>query len=114
MAYKKAVEGAEPEQQQNNNHYQESAEIIGNGLLDTLTDEISNPLGDVMTDVLTSQALQRVGENLRTGKTGPLTNTMLNSLKAGLANPFSERQNQIQTWYKPVALLPSSPESIPS
>ncbi|MBD2364514.1 hypothetical protein H6G36_25630 [Anabaena minutissima FACHB-250] len=122
MAFKKAVDQAKSEAEtetkqqprQNEQHFQQSAEVVGEGILDTLTEDISNPLGDAISDTILAQGLRRAGENLRSGKKGPLTEQMLASLSGGFISPFSKRKAEIENWYKPIALLPSSSESIPS
>lgn len=114
MAFKKAVEQAEPQQQPQQNHFQQSAENVGQGVKNTLITQIAEPMADKMADAVFAESLRLMGEKLAKGETGPLTQLMLNSLQAGVSRPFENWTAQIETWYEPVALLPSSPESTPS
>jgi len=114
MAFKKAVEQVEPQPEQAKNHFQQSAENVGEGIKDNLVTQIATPMGEAMADAVYAEALRIMGERLKTGQTGQLTTLMLNSLKAGVTRPFETWTNQIETWYEPVALLPSSPDSTPS
>lgn len=112
MAFKKAVEQAEPQPQQN--HFQQSADNVGQGVKNTLITQIAEPMAQKMTDAVFAEALRLMGEKLAKGETGELTQLMLNSLQAGVNRPFDNWTAQLETWYEPVALLPSSPESTPS
>jgi len=114
MAFRKAVEQVDPQPQPEQNHFQQSAETVGEGIKDNLVTQIAQPMGLAMADAVHAEALRIMGEALKSGQAGPLTQSMLNSLKAGVTRPFETWTNQLETWYEPVALLPSSSESIPS
>jgi len=112
MAFKKAVEQVEPQPEQN--HFQQSAESVGQGVKNTLVTQIAEPMAEKMADAVFAEALRLMGEKLSNGQTGQLTQSMLNSLHAGVTRPFENWTAQLETWYQPVALLPSSNESTPS
>lgn len=114
MAFKNAVNQAKPEPQPQQNHFQQSAETVGEGIKDNLVTQIAQPMGLAMADAVHAEALRIMGEALKSGQAGPLTQSMLNSLKAGVTRPFETWTNQLETWYEPVALLPSVHESTPS
>jgi hypothetical protein len=116
MAFKKAVDQAKAEQQpqQTQNHFQHSAEKVGEGVKNTLVTQVAEPMAVKMADAIFAEALRLTGEKLKNGETGELTQSMLNSLSAGVTRPFENWTNQIETWYEPVALLPGSPESTQS
>lgn len=115
MAFKKAVEQAtEKQQQPQQNHFQQSAQQVGEGVKNKLVSKIATPMGEAMADAVWAEALRVMGEKLANGETGPLTEAMMNTLTDGVNRPFENWQNQIETWYEPVGLLPSSPESTPS
>jgi hypothetical protein len=111
MAFKKAVEQAEPQPQPQQNHFQQSAENVGQGVKNTLVTQIAEPMANKMADAVFAEALRLMGEKLASGETGELTQSMLNSLHAGVTRPFENWTVQLETWYEPVALLPSSSES---
>lgn len=111
---KEAVNKAKGKVNGQQNHFQQSAEQVGEGVKNTLVTQIAEPMAQKMADAVFAEALRLMGEKLKNGETGELTQLMLTSLEAGVNRPFENWTAQIQTWYEPVALLPGSPESTPS
>jgi hypothetical protein len=113
MAFKKAVEQVDPQPQQHEtvNHFQQSAETVGEGIKDNLITKVATPMGLAMADAVHAEALRVMAQALQSGEAGPLTQQMLNTLSTGVTRPFEKWTAQLETWYEPVALLPSSNES---
>jgi hypothetical protein len=107
----KAGSNENNENAENKTNFQQSVESVGNTIRNDLVTNFSTPMGLGMADVVYAEALRIMGEALKSGHTGPLTQQMLTSLSAGITNPLDNWKTEIETWYQPVALLPSSSES---
>lgn len=92
---------------------QQSAESAGENLQGQLQ-QMSEEMGIAIADNVTAQALMIGFTRLQKGEYGPMTKSILESVKTGLSNPFVSWTAQIEQWHQPIALLPSSPESTPS
>ncbi len=89
---------------------QESAENAGANLQGQLQ-QMSEQMGITIADNVTAQALMIGFTKLQNGEYGPMTQSILESVKVGLATPFTHWTAQIEAWNQPVALLPSKSES---
>lgn len=92
---------------------QQSAESAGENLQGHLQ-QMSEEMGIAIADNVTAQALMIGFTRLQRGEYGPMTQNILESVKTGLSNPFTNWTAQIEQWHQPIALLPSSNESAPS
>lgn len=92
---------------------QQSAESAGENLQGQLQ-QMSEQMGVSIADNVTANALMIGFSKLSKGEYGPMTQSILQSVEAGLNNPFANWTAQIEQWHQPIALLPSSSESTPS
>lgn len=92
---------------------QQSAETASENLQGQLA-QMSEQMGTAIADNVTANALMIGFTKLSKGEYGPMTQSILQSVEAGLSNPFANWTAQIEQWHQPIALLPSSSESIPS
>ena len=76
----------------------------GLNLQQELKNSIAEPLGEQMADAITAHALMTMAKTMETGKFGPVTTKLLESLKQGAASPFRDWMTEIEDWLMPPAL----------